>query len=85
MKNIIRNRIIKESYHILATGDTLRATAKLFDVSKSTVHLDMSKRLKKINLDLYMKVSEKLGYNFSQKHLRGGIATAEKYKKNKSK
>lgn len=78
----LRTRIIQEAKHIVLTGNTLRQTAKFFGVSKSTVHLDMSKRLKKINIDLYLKVSKKLDFNFSQKHIRGGNSTAKKYKKN---
>ena len=81
MNQSIKLRIMQEANHILSTGETLRQTAKIFGVSKSTVHLDMSKRLRKIDKKMYMKVNKKLNYNFSQKHIRGGISTANKYNK----
>ena len=54
---------------------TIRGAAKHFDMAKSTVHLDVSKRLKKENYFLYLKVKKILEKNFEQKHIRGGLAT----------
>lgn len=81
VNNQIRQRVLNEARHIIETKDTLRATAKIFFVSKSTVHIDMNKRLKKLNKNMFFQVTKILDENFLEKHIRGGIATAEKYKK----
>lgn len=60
---------------------TIREVAKRTGFSKSTVHTDIRKRLPKINKSMSNAVSEKLEYNFSTKHLRGGEATKKKYSK----
>lgn len=60
---------------IAKTKSTIRQTAKEFNMAKSTVHLDVSKRLKKQNYFLYLKVKKILERNFEQKHIRGGMAT----------
>ena len=60
---------------IAKTKSTIRQTAKEFNMAKSTVHLDVSKRLKKQNYFLYLKVKKILEKNFEQKHIRGGMAT----------
>ncbi len=67
--------------YIVANNCTIRAAAKVFGVSKSTVHLDVSKRLKIINLSLYFKVQKVLKNNFDQRNFRGGMATKIKYEK----
>ena len=59
----------------------MRAAAKKFGVSKSTVHMDVSQRLRKLNPQLYNEVREVLDINKSQRHIRGGLATKEKYRK----
>lgn len=74
-------RIINSAKYILRHNSTIRATANVFGISKSTLHYDLSYRLKKIDLRLYEKVKKLLDYNFSQKHIRGGQATRELYKK----
>lgn len=79
MKNNIRERVLKESSYILKTNDTIRKTAQVFEVSKSTVHYDVSSRLKDINFILFLKVKSVLFRNFSEKHLRGGQATANRF------
>ncbi|MDD2227775.1 MAG: sporulation transcriptional regulator SpoIIID, partial [Clostridia bacterium] len=66
-------------HHILKTKQTVRQTAQVFGVSKSTVHYDVSKRLKKINFQLYEKVHKILDDNFNSKHIRGGEATRKKF------
>ena len=75
---ILRVREIGE--YIAATGATVRAAAKRFGISKSTVHKDMAVRLKKIDGRLYEKVAKILAFNRSERHIRGGMATKKKYK-----
>lgn len=75
---ILRVREIGE--YIAATGATVRAAAKRFGISKSTVHKDMAVRLKKIDGELYEKVAKILAFNRSERHIRGGMATKKKYK-----
>jgi len=67
--------------YILENSSTIRKTAVKFNLSKSTVHNDLSKKLKYENFDLYKCVQNLLNKNFSEKHLRGGDATKRKYKK----
>ncbi len=67
--------------YIIDNKATVRAAAQAFGISKSTVHMDVSKRLKKINGNLYSKVREILDINKEERHIRGGLATKEKYKK----
>ena len=59
---------------------TVRAAAKQFGISKSTVHKDISERLPLFNRALYLQVKEVLDVNKAQRHIRGGIATRKKYK-----
>ena len=77
----IVDRVIKEAYYLLQYKSTVRIVAKEFGVSKSTVHYDLAKRLKNINMALYEKVSKIFAQNFSEKHYRGGLATKQKYLK----
>ena len=65
--------------HILEHNSTIRATAKDFGLPKSTVHHDLSVKLKYINYSLYLKVKKLLDKNFSIKHLHGGESTKQKY------
>ena len=73
------DRILEEAYYIAETGATVRATAKIFGVGKSTVHKDVTKRLKSIDKDLYLAVKKVLKINLSERHIRGGEATRKKY------
>ena len=66
--------------YITETGDTVRGTAKKFGISKSTVHKDVTEKLKKQNRALYLSVKEVLDKNKSERHLRGGEATRQKYR-----
>ncbi len=66
--------------YMLETGATVRAAAKHFGVSKSTVHKDVSERLRRIDPALYGRVREVLDINKAERHIRGGIATREKYR-----
>ena len=77
-KNII-NRVIEESNYIIKTKDTIREVAKVFNVSKSTVHKDFKDRLFEINADLYNEVSSILKYHLDVRHIRGGNATKSKF------
>ena len=70
--------------HIILSGDTVRATAALYGFSKSTVHKDVSKRLKAVNPSLHASVSEILAKNKAERHLRGGDATKQMYLNRKS-
>lgn len=71
--------------YLLENKSTVRATAANYGLSKSTVHKDVSHRLKKVNPILYVKVKKLLDLNKSQRHLRGGAATKLKYKQMKLK
>lgn len=67
--------------YIVESGATVRATAKVFKISKSTVHKDVTERLRHENPLLYKEVKKVLEKNKQDRHIRGGIATREKYKK----
>ena len=66
--------------YILDTGATVRATAKVFKISKSTVHKDVTQRLRYDNPQLYKEVKAVLEKNKHERHIRGGMATKRKYK-----
>lgn len=66
--------------YFLANNTTVRAAAKQFGVSKSTVHKDLTERLEKINPALYQQVRQLLDRNKAERHIRGGMATRRKYK-----
>ena len=67
--------------YVIETSDTVRGAAKHFGISKSTVHKDLAYKLKKINKNLYNRVNGILQLNKSERHIRGGIATRNKYRK----
>ena len=79
--NYLFRRVKDEALHIVKTGQTVRQTALVFNVSKSTVHRDMTERLKVIDNLLYKKVRCVLDKNLNERHIRGGNATKELYKK----
>jgi len=81
MKRNIEIRVFNEAEFILKNKCTVRQMCKYFFVSKSTVHFDLSFRLKMLDLALFKKVDKVLKFNLSQRHLRGGEATKIKYKK----
>lgn len=66
--------------YIIDTGATVRAAAKVFRISKSTVHKDVTERLYNTNRELYKRVDAVLQKNKSERHIRGGLATRKKYK-----
>lgn len=79
MWDYIEERVKKCAEYIVATGCTVRACAARFSVSKSTVHKDVSERLKYVDEELYEKTKQVLALNLSERHIRGGEATREKY------
>ena len=80
MKEATEDRAKLLGEYILNTGATVRATAKVFKISKSTVHKDVTERLKKENYALYKQVRRVLEVNKRERHIRGGMATRKKYK-----
>lgn len=80
MKDAVERRAIELGEYIIANGATVRVAAKKFHISKSTVHKDVSERLRKLNPQLYKEVRVVLNINKAQRHIRGGIATREKYR-----
>ena len=74
-----RERCEKLAEYVIDTGVTVRATAIKFGVSKSTVHKDLTYKLKQTNPHLHKMVKEILEKNKSERHLRGGEATRRKY------
>lgn len=85
MRDELTERILKEANYIAYTGATVRATAKIFLYSKSTVHKDVSQRLIHIDKELYTKVKIALEKNLAERHIRGGEATRQKYLNQKNK
>ncbi len=79
----MKSRAVMLGQYILETGATVRATAKVFSVSKSTVHKDVAERLRYENPALFKEVRKILDINKEQRHIRGGIATKNKYSKEK--
>ena len=79
MKGIVEERAAVIGEYIIESKATVRTAAKKFGISKSTVHKDVSQRLKNINPALYREVKEVLEMNKSQRHIRGGLATKKKY------
>lgn len=84
MTNFDNNKILAMSNYILENHTTIRATAKAFNTPKSTVHHDLSVKLKYINYSLYKSVKKLLEENFNIKHIHGGMSTKIKYQKLKS-
>ncbi len=79
MKGYIEERAIKTAEYIIETKATVRQTAKKFGVSKSTVHKDVTSRLAQINPSLANEARKVLEVNKKERHIRGGLATREKY------
>lgn len=77
--NVIDDRATKLGEFIVENNATVRRAAKQFGISKSTVHKDVSQRLKYIDRGLYRDVKNVLAVNKAQRHIRGGLATKKKY------
>ena len=80
MTDTIEKRACELAVYMIETGATVRAAARHFGISKSTVHKDLSQRLKQYNFALYVQVREILDLNKQERHIRGGMATRRKYK-----
>ena len=78
MRDHIRRRVLEITDHMLQTRATVRQTARLFNVSKSTVHKDVTERLPSINKQLASAVKLILDQNKAERHIRGGEATRRK-------
>ncbi len=79
MTTTSKERSVILGEYIIATGSTVRAAGKEFGISKSTVHKDVSERLRSINPQLYRSVKTVLDKNKAERHIRGGLATRKKY------
>ena len=84
MKGNIEERACELAAYIIENRTTVRDAAKKFGISKSTVHKDVSERLKKINPKLYRQVKELMDTNKQERHIRGGMATKNKYAREKN-
>lgn len=80
MQTSIEERARELAVWIIENGATVRAAAKRFGVSKSTVHKDMTERLEQVDRSLYQQVRLVLEQNKAERHIRGGDATRRKYK-----
>ena len=81
MADTIEERACDLAVYMIETGATVRAAATRFGLSKSTVHKDLQQRLPQCNRNLYRQVRKVLDLNKQQRHIRGGMATRQKYKK----
>lgn len=81
MNKDIRKRVLNEANHVLKTKDTIRKTADRFNVSKSTVHTDLSERLKKLDANMKSEIDSIFMMHDREKHIRGGEVTRQKYKR----
>jgi putative DeoR family transcriptional regulator (stage III sporulation protein D) len=84
VKGIVEERAVELGTYILENKTTVRKAAKKFGVSKSTVHKDVSERLQYVNPQLYRQVKGILEVNKAQRHIRGGMATKQKYERQRS-
>lgn len=82
MADNIEKRACELAVYMIETGATVRAAARHFGISKSTVHKDLSQRLPQYNKHLYAQVRQVLDENKRERHIRGGMATKRKYQKN---
>ena len=79
MEGCIEERVVEIARYIVEHKATVRETAKAFGISKSTVHKDVTERLPRVNKNLAEATREVLDVNKSERHIRGGMATREKY------
>ncbi len=83
MKGKPEERATQLALYMIENKQTVRGAAKTFGISKSTVHKDVTERLRKVNKALYLQVKDLLEQNKAERHIRGGQATREKYLGNK--
>ena len=79
MKSYIEERAVEIAKYIIDNNATVRQTAKQFGISKSTVHKDVTERLSQVNPTLAREARKVLDVNKSERHIRGGLETREKY------
>ena len=79
MKSYIEERAVEIAKYIIDNNATVRQTAKQFGISKSTVYKDVTERLSQVNPTLAREARKVLDVNKSERHIRGGLATREKY------
>lgn len=79
MSILVEERAAMLGEYIVKNKTTVRAAAKAFGISKSTVHIDVAQRLKRYDPNLYTEVRKVLDINKEERHIRGGLATKEKY------
>ena len=79
LKDHIEERAVAVANFIVSSNSTVRETAKRFGISKSTVHKDITDRVEKLDPDLARSVRKVLEVNKAERHIRGGLATREKY------
>ncbi len=79
MSFLVEERATMLGEYIVENKTTVRAAAKAFGISKSTVHMDVAKRLERYDPQLYLQVKKVLEINKAERHIRGGLATKEKY------
>lgn len=80
MNDTAEDRERRIAVYMIETGDTVRAAAAHFGISKSTVHKDLTVRLRQSDYALYLQVRQVLDRNKRERHIRGGLATREKYR-----
>ena len=83
MRDDLEQRAKELALYMIENRTTVRAAAKKFGVSKSTVHKDVAERLRSVDMGLYKEVSSVLAVNKAQRHIRGGMATKRKYEAQK--
>lgn len=79
MKDYIEERVLEVAAYVLETGATVRNAAAHFKISKSTIHKDLAERLRELNPVLAEDVKHVLKNNKAERHIRGGLATRQKY------
>lgn len=84
MRDYIKDRVMEVANYIVENRSTVRDTAKKYGISKSTVHKDVVYRLLDVNKNLYEEVRNVLEVNKSERHIRGGLATKNKYLNSRS-
>ncbi len=80
MKECLCKRACELAVYMIETGATVRSAARQFGISKSTVHKDLTQRLRQCNPGLFSQVRQVLDENKRERHIRGGMATRRKYK-----
>lgn len=83
MREDVRLRVMQAAEHILESGATVRACAAKYGVSKTTIHKDMRERLPKLDGELSKEVDAVLKKNLEERHIRGGAATREKFRRSR--